>query len=455
MAIDWFGMQKRQEALKTALKREIEKELNATSQSYLQGWDSSDEKTGRDPRVSYQTLQSLYTRESWVRACIDVIQRTAISNGYRLLPAQGVNESKIQDREVAPILSLLERPNPNDTFSDIISEIIIDLHIYGDAYVEIVKDKTQGKPIALFNLYAPSIKVLVDKHGTVLGYLQQSLSLSRGGKDKPVLFKPDEVLHLKLPNPGSEVYGLSPLESLFLPIETDLWAQEYNKKFFQNHATPKLHVDLGECTLAQLKRTREYFASQLRGAANAHKTLITEGGAKINVIGVRPVDMEFLAQRKFSRDEICAVMGVPPMKIGISEDVNRASAAEHDKSFKAEKIIPLQRMIAKKLNHSLISLFNAQVEFHFVELDLRDAKEQAEIDKIEIEVGIKTIEEVRKQRGLPPNSDNMDEEEEETPPNDRVNDENPSSDSPETPKEENKGYDPRLIRKWRKGYIIQ
>lgn len=454
MAVDFFGFRKRKEALKTALKREIERELQTPSQSYLQGWDESDQTAGRDPRVSYKTLESLYTKESWVRACIDVVARTTISNGFRLVPLPGIDEKSVQDRQVRPILSLLEHPNPNDTFSDILAEIAIDLHIYGDAYIEIVKGKDSKKPAALYSLYAPSIKVLVDKHGTVLGYIQtSSTSFGRGGQQAPVVFGPDEIIHFKLPNPGNEVYGLSPLESLFLPIETDLWAQEYNKKFFQNHATPKLHVDLGNCTLSQLKRTREYFAFQLKGAKNAHKTLITEGGAKINVIGVRPIDMEFLNQRKFARDEICAVFGVPPMKIGISEDVNRASALEADKSFKADKIIPLQRMIAKKLNLQLISLFEAPVELKFMEIDLRDAKEQAEIDKIDIESGVMTVDEVRKQRGLPPKPSEEAKEPQEGPdPSETENDAN-TRDSGE--KSSNfRGVSDRNARK-RRGQIIE
>lgn len=400
MAIDWFGLKKRQKILKEALKREIERELQVESNALLQDWEASDQKEGRDPRVSYKTLEQLYKKESWVRACIDVTARTGTSNGFVLVAKEGVEESSITDREVEPIHNLLETPNPNDTFSEIITEVITDLHLYGDAYVEIVLDEKK-QPKGIFNLYAPSIRALVDKHGTVLGYVQMVQS-SRGGKGEAVVFRPEEIIHFRFPNPGNEVYGLSPLESLFLPIEVDLWAQEYNKKFFQNNATPRLHVDLGNCTLAQLKRTREYFRHMLKGASNAHKTLVTEGGTKIEAIGVQPKDMEFLNQRKFSRDEICAVMGVPPMKIGIFEDVNRASALESDKSFKKEKIIPLQRMIAKKINLSLISLFKSRVEFTFVELDLQDAKERAQIDAIDIKSGVITIEEARRRRGLPP-----------------------------------------------------
>jgi len=196
------------------------------------------------------------------------------------------------------------------------------LHLYGDAYLEIVRDKL-GNPVALYNIYAPSIKIKVDEHGTVEGYIQSPMGVLSGNKNS-VEFEPNEVAHFRLPNPGNEVYGLSPLESLEIVIETDLYAQDYNRNFFKNHAVPRLHVDLGNCTLPQLKRIREYFALEIQGSANAHKTIVTEGGAKITPIGTKPNDMEFLNQRKFSRDEILSVLGVPPMKLGVFEDVNRA-----------------------------------------------------------------------------------------------------------------------------------
>jgi len=403
MKIDFFGIAKRQALLKAALKREIERELQPSSNSYLQGWEAKDKKDGRQPGVSYTALQAVYKKESWVRACIDVITRTATSNGYRLLAEDTAELIDPRSKEFSPIINLLAQPNPNDTLEEILAEICIDLHIYGDAYLEIVRDN-KGSPVAIYNVYAPSIRVKVDAHGTVLGYVQKPMGIL-SGKSNVVNFEANEIAHFRLPNPGNEVYGLSPIESLDIVIETDLYAQDYNLHFFKNHAVPRLHVDLANCTLPQLKRTREYFAHEIKGAKNAHKTMITEGGAKVTAIGTSPNDMEFLKQRKFSRDEICSVFGVPPMKLGIFEDVNRASSKEADKSFKSEKVIPLQRMIAKKFNSTIIKEFDKigdKVKFGFIEIDLRDAKEQADIDKIDIESGVLTKDEVRKKRGLPP-----------------------------------------------------
>jgi HK97 family phage portal protein len=403
--LDLFGNRKKMELLKAALKREIERDLQPGSSSYLQDWNARDEKEGRTPKISYSHLETIYRRESWVRSCIDVIQRTSTSNGYRLLGIDNFELIDPHSKEFSPIISLLAHPNADDTLEEILAEVVVDLHLYGDAYIEIVRDN-KGNPVALYNIYTPSIRVKVDEHGTVEGYVQKPMGIVSGNK-QGVDFEPNEVVHFRLPNPGNEVYGLSPLESLEIVIETDLYAQDYNRNFFKNHAVPRLHVDLGNCTLPQLKRIREYFALEIQGAANAHKTIVTEGGAKIEPIGTKPNDMEFLNQRKFSRDEICSVFGVPPMKLGVFEDVNRASSMEADKSFKSEKIIPLQRMLAKKINHGIISTFNKignKVLFEFVEVDLRDAKEQAEIDQTEIKSGVLSVDEVRRKKGLGPKS---------------------------------------------------
>ena len=62
-------------------------------------------------------------------------------------------------------------------------------------------------------------------------------------------------------------------------------------------------------------------------------------------------------------------------------------------------------MISKKLNSCIISTFNKigdKVIFEFVEVDLRDAKEQAQIDQIEIDSGVLTVDEVRRKKGLGP-----------------------------------------------------
>jgi len=406
LRIPFFSARKEKTQLIDEIK-ELQKkvaDIKVSPTSYLQDYSEEDETSGRATSVSYSMLEQVYKKESWCRASIDVITRTATSNGWRLVPVNKVEEEKkavlhkdIQRNEnIKRLVKLLEQPNDYDTFTDITSEIITDLHIYGDAYIEVVKDKATKLPVALFNVYCPSMRIRVDEHGSILGYVQK-MDWNKGAE-----FDLDQIIHFRLINPGSEVYGLSPLESLIIAVETDLYAQSYNKDFFKNDATPRLHVDLGNCTLPQLKRMREYWRTVYKGKGNAHKTIVTEGNAKITPIGTAPKDMEFLNQRKFNRDEILAVLGVPPIMVGVVESSNRANSKEQANSFKTEKIIPLQKMISAKLNKCLISKFTDKYAFKFAELDLRDALDAAKIDQIDLEAGVRSIDEVRRDRGLAP-----------------------------------------------------
>ena len=171
MAIDWFGLNKRLELKKEVLKREISDLIDLQEgRAILHDWHPSDQTDGRSTRVSYKTLEAIYKKESWVRACIDSIARTSTSNGFNLVTLDENDSNPLMKRETKRIMRLLRNPNPDDSFSDIIQEVSTDIHLYGDAYLEVVKD-SKGLPIAIFNLYAPSMRVLVNRQGKVLNYL--------------------------------------------------------------------------------------------------------------------------------------------------------------------------------------------------------------------------------------------------------------------------------------------
>jgi len=55
-----------------------------------------------------------------------------------------------------------------------------------------------------------------------------------------------------------------------------------------------------------------------QGGRNAHKLAILEGGGKFKEIGFKQTDMDFVALRKYSRDEIFAIFGIPKGVISAS-----------------------------------------------------------------------------------------------------------------------------------------
>ena len=91
----------------------------------------------------------------------------------------------------------------------------------------------------------------------------------------------------------------------------------YGARFYRNNARPgivlkhpgRLSPDAGQWL-------KESWNSQYAGAENAHKTAVLEEGIDLISVGMTAEQAQFLETRKFQRNEIAAIFGVPPHKIG-------------------------------------------------------------------------------------------------------------------------------------------
>lgn len=386
------------------------KESNTTPRGLLSSVDPTTAKTkGAPTETDFKTLYRIYKQESWVRASIDVIRRAALANSWEVRPNTRKKPEQADEQNKEFLLDFLERPNPEDSFDVILGDLVGDLQTYGNAYIEIVKNY-KGEVAELYNLDATTMKVKHDEHGVILGYTQESEAGST------VDFEPNEVIHFKLTSKGSSVYGLSPLESLIRPVDTDLKAQIYIAKYYENFGAPKALFKFKNATPEQVRRNRLYLATQVAGVENAHKNLVLEGDVEYTPLGTAMKDTETLKIREYLRGEILAVYGVPPHKVSIIKTGQLGGNVDQwqDRTFKQETIIPLQRKIMDKLNHKLVKgIFGIMDwEIDFGDVLEQDRKTAAKIHEIYLEQGVLLIDEVREELGLSPLADGIDFEDE-------------------------------------------
>ena len=147
---------------------------------------------------------------------------------------------------------------------------------------------------------------------------------------KWIPFEPDEILHFKYVSPTSGYYGLSPLTPLLIPLTTDLYARQWNKKFFENGAIPPgLLVVPGQVNAKDFKEIKAEFHKEFGGVGNRGKNMIIKGGpdgATYTPFPGQHRDMEFANQLSFNRDEILAVFGVPHEIVNADRDASHTSA---------------------------------------------------------------------------------------------------------------------------------
>ena len=356
-----------------------------------------------------KNLWRVYLAESWVRACVDVITKATLAEGWDFVPAKGETEETAKE-EIAKAHALLDCPNPNDTGDDVLQNISEDLLIFGDSYLEKVPTKAtkeaEKKILAeIYNLDAVTMRIKADDHGKVKGYDQKT--------NKSAKWNPEEIAHFKLSTKGASVHGISPLESLIRPVEADIYAQAYNRAFFMNAARPRGLFIMKNAHSEQVIRNRAYLEAEHKGTDQAYKDMVLEGDIDFKDLQKSPQDIEFLKLRQFVRSEILAVYGVPPAKIAIIEtaQLGGGTGDSQDNTFKRETVGPQQRRNEATYNREVLvkgqGITKAVLKFR--RSDVSAEKDKADVSEVlskthktYLDAGVMSTNEVREQLGLDP-----------------------------------------------------
>lgn len=298
-----------------------------------------------------------------------------------------------------PAMQLLNKVNPVMSSTDLKRETMSFLEINGNHFWYIVRSAS-GTPVELWPLDPSRITINKGTLRPIDGYTY------RNAKGENVSFKFEEVLQFKRFNPKDQYRGMGTIEAAALQIDIDTYSAEWNRNFFFNSARPdtvlktdaKLDKDVFE-------RVKKQWNQEYGGVNNAHKTAILEGGLDVKFLNMSQKDMDFLEQRKFSRDEILSIFRVPKSIIGIVEDVNRANAEASEYVFAKWVMKPKVQLFIDVLNEMYLPMFGldtSQYEFTFD--DFVPENEEIEIKKFQtgIQSGYYTINEVRAEEDLPP-----------------------------------------------------
>jgi len=322
------------------------------TEDFLAAVDLSDEPGGIG---AAQDIRDPYLQSSWVKACVD-----AISNDVAGIPFIVRDRTSLIEIKRGPVVALLRRPNSSMSGFQLIRATQHYLDSKGEAFW-ILDDAVLGVPgnIWVFNP-ARFQEVVSPSTGMLQGWLYTAPGHAPQG------FTVEEVIHFKMFNPVNDVRGLSTLGGARLAVQQDYWAQKYNEAFFKNSAEPSGFIStdkpLGD---AQRKRIEEAWRSRYQGPGRAKKVALLEGGMKWNPATFNPHDMEFVNLRKLSREEIAAVFGVPPGRIGILEHVNYATSKEERRIYWESTVVPRSNYLQAEVNYGIFDRFLQNAEFFF------------------------------------------------------------------------------------------
>lgn len=176
----------------------------------------------------------------------------------------------------------------------------------------------------------------------------------------------DEVIYARNFNNVDVNRGISPNKPLSVILDTDLSARNYNKKFFDNDATPSVILSTDQALNdAQRNRVKEWWRKQFQGLKNAFKFAVLEKGLKAESLGPSHKDMLFIKQSQFTREEILGTYRAPKALFNITDDLNYATFVGQMKIFWLYTLAPLLRKIEYAFNTDLVAQLNGNVVMVF------------------------------------------------------------------------------------------
>lgn len=334
----------------------------------------------------------MYRQHPTIRAAIEKIAKVAVATGYGF---QSDPAGEKVDEEKRKALRLFFRKSNGNQLLRLTYK---DLLIFGDAYWWIERARN-GKPIRAMRLHPAFVEVKTSG-GKVSAY-HYSVGMETRDVKK---YKPERVIHFKLDDPASDLYGLSLLESLEGIVAVDLNAIKYNGKFFENSAQTGVVFSLKATDAGEIERNREYLEQNYVGTDNAHKPLLLEGDVSVSKSVATAQEMQFIEGRKMLREEMLEVLDVPKDKLGITEDSNRSTGKEADNTFRQEAVAPLQGVVEEEVNNAVImAMFGwDDIVFAHNEVSTRDSLEMMKLLAEAERMGTLSINEIRdRQFGLP------------------------------------------------------
>ena len=319
------------------------------------------------------TLTNPYSQAAWVYICVRALAKSLASVPWRVSRVGAGNARRIRAwrgtarpearawmrrqmegdvLESGPIVDLFTAPHPSMNGTMFWEQIVSWNALRGEFFI--VPLDASDAPVDLKDR-RPVVQRMLCLTPDLFWHMVQGYELAFWRyTGSPLMsplpsemLNPGEVIHSREVNPYLYWRGMSPLSVASLPASADYAAEMFMKGLLMNNADTGI-IATTDQNLTQ--EQREQFTAALRErkrkAGTPDRPLFLSSGVKIEKPGISNVDMQFLETRKFLRQEIGAIYGVPDVVMGFNDNSGSLSdggnAIENGRlSFYEHTIAPL------------------------------------------------------------------------------------------------------------------
>lgn len=322
-------------------------------------------------------------------ACINAIAQCVAQMPFKL---QEQVAGEYRDTDGYP-LGVLRRPNSYTTRYELIYAIVIDLLVYGNAYL--MTTVGQGSIRGLVRI--PPSDIIIESNGWGEPVYTRRYD---GVEDAPIDI--NRLIHIKdVPvSTHSSVNRTNIVKDL---IAVDNAITRHGADIFRNGLTNDRYISIPAEISPQerdlvITYLNEFIAS---GGLKSGGTPVLEGGVEIKTIeGVKPTDAEMLEFKRFVTARICGAYGVPASMIELDNNTaNYNNVSQRYSAFYRDTISPMTKNIEQKMNAMFFNSEIAKIVFDASELLSGDVATKTTVTVQQFMNGIITQNEARQMLG--------------------------------------------------------
>ena len=319
---------------------------------------------GAKPDVSYALIREISLKSEVVNAILRRTVDDCLGNGYEFILAPDREEGSAEQLE--RLKNFFKNPNPDDNGNEWLESLIYDLALFGDAYIELDGSEDRslndgdkwvygGDLVAVWPIPAETMALLPGNKRPRPPEMAYEQSLN-GQKRQ---FSSDKILHLSKFKHG-RAYGTSPVIPLLAVIAGHLNLSNYLNELYTG-TLPKTILNVGDISNNEMKAMLGLLEQQLTGGKSPFGLVAVNGGSGFQMHRILDSTREGaqLDLLYYYREEICAVFGIPPMKLGWVQ-TGKLSNPESQLEAWYDVVDSFHRRIESVINNKILPLLGVE-----------------------------------------------------------------------------------------------
>lgn len=321
--------------------------------------------------LMWASYSDIYRHNPWVYGAVQTLIRGLAPlplQAYQYLP-DGYRQQIRGDLNVTPgplsdaqrLANLLRLPRIRTSHNRFMRRVAWDVFVKGNALVEKERDPQTGKVVAL--RYWPwryALPVRAAQFGLVYGGTGTGLGpiLHFVVQEAPTwtwrIIQLQDLIHFHWGDSEDGELGVSPLEAVASAHGLQNAMQRQLLSWFQNSASPSLHVKIAKKPTDQEERwLRDSFTRDYGGPENAGNVIFSTGDP--TPLSTAPSHNAVIEITQITREEVFAAYSMPPVLMGVLEKAALGNVKELRSFLNRDLVGPHAATFTDELDAQLVN----------------------------------------------------------------------------------------------------